>query len=137
MITAVLLQAMPIPTTLGAIGKQALPPAGCAAFLWNTGEPRQLVAMATAEPGVLRLSLDGKTVDLPRTTAEGAAARGLAVLSRYQAGDVSAALELSAIERPDLRDGALAPEAMLTVERVGKDTVVMPVAGIIGCQPAR
>ena len=34
-------------------------------------------------------------------------------------------------------DGALAPEALLTVERVGKDAIVMPVAGIIGCQPAR
>ena len=132
MITSLLLQA-----ALGAIGKQALPPTGCAAYLWNTGEPRQLVAMATAEPGTLRLSLDGKTVDLPRTTAEGAAARGLAALSRYQAGDVSAALELAAIERPDLRDGALAPEAMLTVERSGKDAIIMPVAGIIGCQPAR
>ena len=132
MITALLLQA-----ALGAIGKQALPPVGCAAYLWNTGEPRQLVAMATAEPGTLRVSIDGKTVDLPRTAAEGIAGRGLAALSRYQAGEVSASLELSALERPDLRDGALAPEAMLTVERAGKDAIVMPVAGMIGCQPAR
>lgn len=131
MITALLLQA-----ALSAIGKQSLPPNGCAAYLWNTDEPRQLIAMATAEPGTLRVSLDGKTLDLPRTAAEGAAARGLAAVSRYAAGDVTASLELSAIERPDLRDGALAPEAMLIVERTGKDTIVMPVAGLIGCQPA-
>jgi hypothetical protein len=85
----------------------------------------------------LRVSLDGKTVDLARTTAQGAAGRGLAAMSRYQAGDVMASLELSTVERPDLRDGALAPEAMLTVERAGKDAIVMPVAGMIGCQPAR
>ncbi|MDB5696892.1 MAG: hypothetical protein JWN21_2435 [Sphingomonas bacterium] len=132
MITALLLQA-----ALGAIGKQALPSAGCAAYLWNTGEPRQLVAMATAEPGLLRVALDGKMLDLARTMAEGAAGRGLAAVSRYAAGDVTASLELSTVERPDLRDGALAPEAMLTVERVGKDAIVMPVAGMIGCQPAR
>lgn len=132
MMLALLLQ-----VSLGAIGKQALPPAGCAAFLWTAAEPRQLVAMATAEPGSLRVVLDGKTVDLPRTAAEGAAARGLAAVSRYATGEVSASLELSAIERPDLRDGALAPEALLTVSQVGKDAIVMPVAGIIGCQPAR
>lgn len=137
MITALLLQAATLSISLGAIGKQALPPAGCAAYLWNTGEPRQLVAMATAEPGALRVSLDGKTLDLPRTMAEGVAGRGLATVSRYAAGEVTASLELSTMERPDLRDGALAPEAMLTVERVGKDAVVMPVAGLIGCQPTR
>lgn len=130
MIVVFLLQA-----TLGAIGQQALPPSGCAAYLWSRSEPPQLVAMMT--PGAVRLSLDGKTADLPRTGAEGAAARGLPATSRYAAGDTRATLEMSAVERPDLADGAVVPQAVLTVEQPGKDVIVAPAAGLIGCARPR
>ena len=128
---ALLLQAV-----LGPIGTQALPPRGCAAFLWSP-EPRQLVAMAVAEPGTLRLQLDGKTVDLPRVSALGTAGRGFPASARYASGELSATLDLTVTERPDLADGAVAPEAMLTVERTGQDAVVAPLAGLIGCVPVK
>lgn len=122
---------------LTALPQQALPATGCAAYLWTIAEPRQFVAMASADSAALRVQLDGKPVDLPRTAAEGIAARGLAAVTRYGAGEATAALELTAVERPDLRDGAVVPEATLTLERAGQDTVVMPVAGLIGCRPAK
>ena len=130
MIETFLLQA------LGAIGPQALPPAGCAAFLWSRAATPALVAMAAGEPGTLTVRLDGRTLVLPRTGAEGAAVRGLPALSRYAAGAVGATLSLSVTERPDLTDGALVPDAMLTVERAGQDTIVVPAGGMIGCAPA-
>ena len=122
--------------TLGAIGRQALPPTGCAVYLWTRAETPQLVGMAAAEPGVLRVSLDGKPLDLPRTGTQGTTARGFAAVSRYAAGEVSATLELVAVERPDLSDGALVQEAMLTVGKAGQDATVTPLGGLIGCAPA-
>ena len=121
--------------TLGALPRQALPPGSCAAFLWSRAEQPQLVAAVQRDPGSLRLSLDGKQVDLPRTGAEGATARGFAALGRYGAGDVSATLELVAAERPDLADGALVQQATLTLTRAGQDTLVVPLGGLIGCAP--
>lgn len=120
---------------LGAIGPQALPASGCAAYLWSRSEPPVLVAMAT--PGSMRLSLDGKAVVLPLAAAEGGVARGLAARSRYAAGDTVATLEMSVVERPDLTDGAVVPQGLLTVVRPGADQVIAPVAGLIGCAPAR
>ena len=122
--------------SLGAIGRQALPPGGCAAFLWSRAEQPQLVAMVGAEPGTLRVRLGDKALTLPRTGAEGVAVRGLAATSRYAGEGVSATVALTAAERPDLADGALVPEATLTVEQAGQDTIVAPLGGMIGCTPA-
>ena len=122
--------------TLGAIGPQTLPPAGCAAFLWSREATPSLVAMAASEPGTLTLQLNGKVLVLPRTTVEGEAKRGLSALSRYVSGPVSATLALSVTERPDLIDGALVSDATVTVEQPGHDTIVVPAGGMIGCAPA-
>lgn len=127
MIVVLLLQAM-----LGAIGPQELPREGCAAYLWSLSEPRQMVAMA--EPGRLRLKLDGRTVDLARTATEGAAGLGLGGSTRYAAGELAATLELALSERPDIAKGALITEATLILESQGKDAVVTPVGGLVGCR---
>ena len=121
---------------LGAIGPQSLPPAGCAAFLWTRDQTPQLVGMLVAEPGRLRLNVNGRTLDLPRAHAEGATARGFPGLSRYAAGDVVASIELVAADRSDLADGALVEEATLTLTRADADTTVVPLGGLIGCAPA-
>lgn len=124
--------AMLLQAALGAIGPQQLPASGCAAYLWSVSEPRRLVAMA--DPARLRLQLDGKTVDLARASAEGVAGLGLARSTRYAAGGLSATLELTVVERGDLAQGGLAPEATLTVRSGDGDAMVMPVAGMVGCR---
>lgn len=120
--------------TLGAIGPQALPPTGCAAFLWTRETTPRLLAMVGP---ALTLNLDGKPVTLPRTGAEGGEARGLPATSRYATGAIVATLTLTVVERPDLADGALVPEAILTIEQAGHDTMVTPLGGMIGCAPKR
>ena len=117
---------------LGAIGPQELPREGCAAYLWNLDEPRRLVAMA--EAGRLRLNLDGRAIDLPRVTAEGAAGLGLSASTRYAAGDMAATVALAVTERPDVAKGGFVSDATLTLEPRGKDMVVVPVAGMVGCR---
>lgn len=118
---------------IGAIPTQALPATGCAAFLWTASGSRALVAMAKADPAQLRVSIGGKLTDLPRTMQHDPGGFGFAGVTHYQAGDVTAILTMSIVTRGDLKDGASVPEATLRIDRTGQDSVVVPVAGLVGC----
>ena len=120
------------PATLGPIGKQAMPARGCAAYLWSTGD-RALVAMATADSARLRLAVDGKPVDYARTDEAGPGGFGFAGVTTYRGGDLTIALDMTVAARDDLASGAMVPAATLRIDRTGRDTVVLPVAGLIGC----
>lgn len=127
---ALLIQEAP---SLGPIGRQALPAKGCAVFLWSNAARRELVAMALADPAVLRLQLDGKSVDVARATAQGAAGFGFSTLTEYRGAEIVAVLDMSVEVRRDLTGGAVVPAASLRIERPGRDVLVAPVAGLIGC----
>ena len=118
---------------LGAIPRQTLPEHGCAAFLWSVGTTRALVAMANADPAMLRLSIDGTITDLARDTQQGAAGFGFAETTAYRAGTTTATLVMTVAVRSDLKEGAAVPQATLRLDREGKDSLVLPVAGLIGC----
>ena len=118
---------------IGAIPTQALPATGCAAFLWTASGRRALVALASADPAQLRVSIGGTLTDLPRTEQHGPGGFGFAGVTHYQAGDVTAILTMSIVTRGDLKDGASVPEATLRIDRTGQDSVVVPVAGLVGC----
>jgi hypothetical protein len=130
------LQAAPAPSLPDALPRQALPASGCAAFLWSRDD-RRLVAMAIADPAGLRLSFGGKPADYPRTTQVGVGGFGFAGTTGYRLGATTATLDLTIAARGDLADGAAVPEATLTIARDGADTLVLPVAGLIGCAPKR
>lgn len=118
---------------LGALGRQALPAKGCAAYLWDNAPQRRLVAMATADPAQLRLRVDGRTVDVARSGQQGTAGYGFAGVTEYRGGDVTAVLDMTVETRGDLAGGGVVPAATLRVERPGRDVLVAPVAGLIGC----
>lgn len=129
-----LLAAAPIPgLPLDALPKQEMPASGCAAFLWTATEQRTLVAMAVAEPAHLRVSLDGVSVDLPRVAQRGSAAFGLSESSDYASPGIRATLDLRTETRGDLVNGAAIPDGALRLDRDGKDGVVVPITGLIGC----
>jgi len=118
---------------IGGIGRQSLPAKGCAAYLFSTGATRALVAMAGAEGGTLRIALDGQARDYARTGQGDATDLGFASQTRYAAGDTAATLTMTITRRADLAQGAIVSDATLLVERAGKDGVIMPLAGMIGC----
>lgn len=118
--------------TLGAIGRQSLPAHGCAAYLWSAAD-RRFVAMATADPATLRLSIDGKMVDLARSAQQGSVSLGLASSTSYVADDMSARLEMTIVPRENLTAGAQIPEGSLEISRAGQDGLIVPVAGLVGC----
>ena len=127
------LQAVP---TLTALPRQALPPRGCAAYLWSRAD-RRFVAVAGADPASLRVAIDGKVADAARESQAGLAGYGLPERATYRAGDALLTLEMTVAPRADLANGAAVPDATLTVERPGGDAVVHPVAGLIGCAPSQ
>ena len=125
--------ANPGPGPLGAIGTQKLPAKGCAAYLWSMDVGRQLVAMATADPAQIRLAIDGKTTDYAMTTQSPAIGFGFGGVTQYRGGDVTATLDMAVAVRADISAGATVTSATLRIDRPGRDTIVMPVGGLIGC----
>ncbi|MBY0300846.1 hypothetical protein [Sphingomonas ginsenosidimutans] len=119
---------------LGVLPAQDLPAKGCAAYLFSTGQTRALAVVATADPGSLRLMLDGRVTDLPRTGAEGNATLGLTPAATYAAGGVTATLTLTIEQRATLTAGAAVPIATLRLDRAGQDSIAMPLAGLLGCR---
>lgn len=118
---------------LGPIGRQGLPARGCAAFLWQSGSRHTLVAMAIADPAILRVAIGGRNADLVRRSGSGGGALGFADVTEFAGEGVTATLDMTIATRPDLTGGAAVPQAVLRIERAGGDTVVVPVAGLIGC----
>lgn len=135
LLLAIAAQAAAAPATpgLGAIGQQKLPAKGCAAYLWSTAD-RQLVAMATADPATLRVSLGGRTIDLARTTGGGAARLGFPDSIDYGGDGVTARLTMDIVQQEGLTAGARVPTGALQVDRPGQDGIVVPIAGLIGCR---
>jgi hypothetical protein len=130
-------QAAPPPVAedspLAELPKQQLPPKGCAAYLWKISGKPAMIAMATADPAQLRLSLSGTVIDLARASQQGDAGFGFSSSTAYDAGDVTATLDMKTLARGDLRDGALVTDSTLRLDRKGQDSVVLPVAGMIAC----
>ncbi|WP_380786479.1 hypothetical protein [Sphingomonas sp. R86521] len=118
---------------IGPIAKQALPAKGCAAYLWNVAGTRQLVAMAGADPALLRIAIDGVTKDYARTTQTGPGGFGFAAVTEYRGGDVTATLDMTITTRGDMSQGASVLPASLRIDRPGRDTVIVAVGGLIGC----
>jgi hypothetical protein len=118
---------------IGPIPKQELPARGCAAFLWTTTPSHAMIAMAVADPAAIRLGIDGAPRDFVMTAQNGVSGYGFSQTMTYQGGDVTAVLEMTISARADLAAGASVPEATLRVDRPGRDSIVVPVAGLIGC----
>ena len=123
--------ALILQASLGTLAPQQLPQAGCAAYLWSVSA-RELVAMAPAG-GPLRVQLDGKPLDLPRTNASGDVALGLPASAGFAGGGITATLDMTVMPDPALAGGARVPSGLLTVTQAGKDQLVVPVAGLVGC----
>ena len=118
---------------LAELPKQQLPPKGCAAFLWTASGTRTLVAMVTADPARLRLSLGGTITDLARASNQGDAGFGFANSADYGSGDVTATLDMTVVTRGDIKDGAQISGGTLRLDRKGQDGVALPIVGLIGC----
>jgi hypothetical protein len=118
---------------IGAIPKQDMPAKGCAAFLWTRGPSQAMIAMAVAEPAKIRLTIDGKVQDFAMSAQDGTGGYGFSHTTEYKGGDVTATLDMTIAGETSLANGARIGDATLRIERPGRDTVVVPAGGLIGC----
>ncbi|MET3827311.1 hypothetical protein ABIC16_003004 [Sphingomonas sp. PvP055] len=122
---------------IGSIPRQELPRKGCAAYLWTASGTRALVAMATGgggtDPARLRLSIGGKVTDLDRTGQLGAISLGFPETTTYAGAGTTIKLTMRAETRTSITDGGAVPDGILELDRTGQDSVIIPVAGLIGC----
>ena len=118
---------------IGAIPKQDLPAKGCAAYLWTRGPSQAMIAMAVADPATIRLTIDGKVRDFALSAQTGDGGYGFARTTEYRGGDVTATLDMTIANDVNLAGGARVGDATLRIERPGRDSVVIPAGGLIGC----
>ncbi|MBN8815034.1 MAG: hypothetical protein J0J06_06270 [Sphingomonas sp.] len=118
---------------IGVLPKQDLPAKGCAAFLWTRGPSQAMIAMAVADPGKIRLTIDGKVQDFAMIGQDGTGGFGFSHTTEYKGGDVTATLDMTIANDANLANGARIGEATLRIDRPGQDTVVVPAGGLIGC----
>ena len=118
---------------LGELPKQQLPAHGCAAYLWAKAPKATLTAMAGADPALLRVNLDGVVRDFALAEQAGDAGLGFDKHAVYRDADATITLDMTVEIQADLAQGGIVSSGSLTVERPGKDILVIPVGGLIGC----
>ena len=118
---------------ISALPPQRLPAKGCAAFLWTRTPSMALVAMAATDPASLRLTIDGKVADLPISAQNGIGGLGYSQITEYKGGGATATLQITVKTDASAPKSGSISDATLRIDRKGQASVVIPVAGAIGC----
>jgi hypothetical protein len=128
----------PAPTgglPLEALPTQTLAGGQCALFLWARTTPPRRVFMASQDPAVARIRIDGRSLDLPRAGAEGESAYGHAPVQRYEGQGITLTVRIEMDARSGLIGGAVVPSGSLEYRDAKGWEIIIPVAGMVGCQP--
>jgi hypothetical protein len=118
---------------ISVLPPQQLPAKGCAAFLWTRTPSMALVAMATTDPASLRVTIDGKVTDLPISAQNGIGGLGYSQLTEYKNRGATATLQIVVKTDASTPKSGSISSATLRIDRAGRASVVIPVAGAIGC----
>ena len=119
---------------LGTLPPQPLARGQCGLFLWARRPQRSLVLFINGSEQHARLRLDGALVNARRTAAAGDQVYGLFPEQIFVIEDLTIRLHFEAERRDGFTDGAVIPRATLSVEDATNWEVIMPAAGLIGCQ---
>lgn len=118
---------------ISALPPQQLPAKGCAAFLWTRTPSMALVAMASTDPASLRLTIGGKVTDLPISAQNGIGGLGYSQITEYKGRGTTATLQIMVRTDASTPKSGSISDATLRIDRAGRASVVIPVAGAIGC----
>jgi hypothetical protein len=118
---------------ISALPQQQLPAKGCAAFLWTRTASLALVAMATTDPASLRLAIDGKVQDYPISAQNGIGGLGFSQVTEFKGQGVTATLQMTVTTDNNVPKNGSISDATLRIDRPGRDGLVVPLAGAIGC----
>jgi hypothetical protein len=121
---------------VGALQPQRLLQGECGLFLWERSEARDLVFFGRGRQAEGKMQIARQGVTLERVAAEGDVVLGQYPIQTYRRGDLTVYLTLEFEARPNMAGGAAVPRGSLRFEQTGGWNLVMPVAGLVACQPA-
>ena len=122
------------PLPFAELPAQTLAKGQCALFLWERAAgPGRRILMATPQPGVARVAWRGAVVDLPQAGGSGDAVFGLTPRASYADARGNLDLDLDFGSGAPLAGGLIVRTGSLSFTPAGGDTVVVAVAGLIGC----
>ncbi len=121
---------------IGTLPPQSLSPGACGLFLWIRQVQARFIFFSHGFEGAARMQLDGETVDLTRVSASGVAFSGIYSDQQFTAGAYRIALQVEIEEREEVIAGAVIRRGLIRVQDGVGQSVVMPVGGLIGCQPS-
>lgn len=121
-----------VPAPFAELPPQTLEAGSCALFLWDRASGKR-IAMLGRTPPMMRAIIDGRSTDLPAEAREGEPVFGFAPISRYRSANRSFEVRMTIL--PATAGGAVVRDGSLTVTASDGSAIVLPVAGLAGCQP--
>lgn len=128
-------QGAPNENPIGELPGQTLAPGACGMFLWHRKPRAELVFFGLGEQGVARMSIEGQVVDLATRSTAGRRAFGQPEQQVFRHAGYNIELQVDLGGRSDLIGGTKVEQGRLRVSHARGWSLVMPVAGIIACQP--
>ena len=116
-----------------ALPQQTVQAGSCGLFLWANTAKRALVFYASDGMAQGTVMLDGKQTMIPRTQAHGETVFGHFSRQTYKNDALQITLSYRAEIREGLHKGAVVRDASMRVVEASGWEIVMPVAGLIGC----
>lgn len=107
----------------------------CALTLWSRDASGRLLVMALDRPAVARVSLNGQVRELALADQVGEPFYGHAPRQTFVGEGLSLTLSFTPVEREGLVGGGVAGDAALELTEAGGDTLFVPAAGLLACQP--
>ena len=120
---------------IGPLRPQRLLQGECGLFLWERSEQRDLVFFGKGKQAEGRMQVAGQEVTFERIAAEGDAMFGQYPIQTYRRGDLKVQLTMDFEARANMAGGVVVPRASLRFEQTGGWHLVMPVGGMVACQP--
>ncbi len=128
--------AVPAPSQagLGEVQTQPLNSGQCAMALWARRMPPSRILVAIDKPGVARIELDGKQIELVRVGQSGEPLYGQFPEQRFSGGGISLGVSFAIDDARDISGGAMLSSVVVEYVDAKGWTSVIPATGLIGCQ---
>lgn len=120
--------------SIGTLPPQSLNVGECGLFLWARTADRKLVLFSKAQDQSALMQINEQTRRLAQTDQRGQAVFGLNTYQTFEADPLTVTVNFFAEAREGLTSGAIVPEGTMRLQTKDGWEIVLPVAGLIGCE---
>jgi hypothetical protein len=120
---------------LEALEPQQIGKGRCALFLWSRSDQPQFILFVTDKPAEAKIRMAGRDRTIQRSTVSGANAFGHFEHQSFTGAGVAFVLDLTFDAARPVRDGAVVKFGALRARTSDGAEAIVPVGGMIGCEP--